>query len=413
MIFIVDSVMMRTEIRLRRTPYPYKAMLAICSDLDETPDWRTYLEIMRFLNTTQTTSIGPGVGLEVGNSIYFDMSPDQFSYWNTDDAGRDMVRNMIRSGHIDCLHSFGDLAVTRRDAARALDELDRHNCRLEVWIDHGTAPTNFGSDIMMGHGDQVGHEAYHADLTVGQGVQFVWRGRVTSVIGQDVPFSSSGLWTRHHPLASVRTLVKESAKHLLGRLGNSKYRMHRNNRVMQSVTLRDGTRVYEFLRSNPHWRSVSAADTGTQISQVLTPRILGRLVDRQGFCILYSHLGKMKKSPAGQFDSAVEGFRCLAEWHHNKKILVTTTRRLLGYCRMQQEIFYDVSSDANGLTLRIEACNMNPCDLNGLSFYVPDPAATRLILNGREVSNVQRNGPDCTGMSSISLPWSFLEFPAT
>ena len=56
---------------------------------------------------------GPGVGLEVGNSIYFDMPPGQFAYWNTDDAGRAMVRALIRSGHIDCLHSFGDLATTR------------------------------------------------------------------------------------------------------------------------------------------------------------------------------------------------------------------------------------------------------------------------------------------------------------
>ncbi|NLX13830.1 MAG: hypothetical protein GXY44_09295 [Phycisphaerales bacterium] len=59
-----------SSVQLRRFPYPYQAMLAICSDLDETPDRQTYWEIMRFLNTTETTSMGPGVGLEVGNSIY-------------------------------------------------------------------------------------------------------------------------------------------------------------------------------------------------------------------------------------------------------------------------------------------------------------------------------------------------------
>ena len=117
--------------------------------------------------------MGPGVGLEVGNSIYFDMPPDQFAYWNTDDAGREMVRALIRSGHIDCLHSYGDLATTRQHAARALDELDRHGCRLEVWVDHGTAVTNFGSDIMRGHGDEVGHEAYHADLTTRYGIKIL------------------------------------------------------------------------------------------------------------------------------------------------------------------------------------------------------------------------------------------------
>ena len=125
-------------------------MLAICSDLDETPDPGVYWQTMRFLNTTEATPMGPGVGLEVGNSIYFDMPPGQLAYWNTDDAGRAMLRTLLRSGHIDCLHSFGDLAATRRHAGRALDELARHDCRVAVWVDHAVAPSNLGSDIDTG-----------------------------------------------------------------------------------------------------------------------------------------------------------------------------------------------------------------------------------------------------------------------
>ncbi|MFQ5494518.1 MAG: hypothetical protein ACE5EX_03975 [Phycisphaerae bacterium] len=110
----------RATTALRPYPYPYRAMLAICSDLDETPNRDVYWKIMRFLNGSPS-----GLGLEVGNTIYFDMPPDQFSYWGTDDAGREMVRNLIHSGHIDCLHSFGDLATTRAHAQRALEELAR------------------------------------------------------------------------------------------------------------------------------------------------------------------------------------------------------------------------------------------------------------------------------------------------
>ena len=58
---------------VRRFPYPYEAALAICSDLDETPNRDIYYETAKFLNTTQMTSMGRGVGLEVGNTIYFDM----------------------------------------------------------------------------------------------------------------------------------------------------------------------------------------------------------------------------------------------------------------------------------------------------------------------------------------------------
>ncbi len=282
MIMSVANDRKADEVQIRRIPYPYRAMLAICSDLDETPNRQVYWEIMRFLNTTETTSMGPGVGLEVGNSIYFDMPPGQFSYWNTDDAGREMIRTLIRSGHIDCLHSFGDLATMRSHAARALDELARHDCKLEVWVDHSVAPTNFGADIMRGYGDIPEHEAYHADLTIGQGVRYVWRGRVTSIIGQDVKPQFSGIFSARHPLASTKTLAKEAAKHVLARLGNTKYAIHGPNRILRPVRLRNDMLVYEFLRSNPHWGGVSSCDRADCINQVLTESMLNHLVDREG-----------------------------------------------------------------------------------------------------------------------------------
>src|SRR5687767_703972 len=185
-------------VTLRRFPYPYRSMLAICSDLDETSDRQQYIESSRFLNSRGSTTMGEGVALEVGNTIYFDMPANQFAYWNTDDVGRRAIRTLIRSGHVDCLHSFGDLASSRADAARALDELDRYDCRLRVWIDHAIAPTNFGADIMQGSGDVQGAEAYHADLTLAYGVRYVWRGRVTSMIGQGRTPSLRGLFNRRH-----------------------------------------------------------------------------------------------------------------------------------------------------------------------------------------------------------------------
>src|SRR5207253_3793143 len=89
---------MRDQNAPRWYPFPYQAALAICSDLDETADAETYFELMRFLNTTEDTSMGPGVGLEVGNSIYFDMPPGHFSYWNTSDENREKIRTLIQSG---------------------------------------------------------------------------------------------------------------------------------------------------------------------------------------------------------------------------------------------------------------------------------------------------------------------------
>ncbi|MBN1506430.1 MAG: hypothetical protein JW955_06270 [Sedimentisphaerales bacterium] len=397
----------------RQMPYPYRAMLAICSDLDETPDRRVYQEIMRFLNTTSDTAMGPGVGLEVGNTIYFDMPPGQFAYWSTDDAGRQMVRTWIQSGHIDCLHSYGDLATTRTDAARALEELVRHDCRLQVWIDHGTAATNFDPLIMHGHGDDPGHEAYHADLTTDYGVQYVWRGRVTSIIGQDVPPRSRGIFRWDHPVASGRTLLKELAKRRLAQAGSEKYAMHGPNETLRPITLRDGRSVYEFMRCNPHWGGVSMCDQGRHIGSVLTSRMLSCLVKRGGTCVLYTHLGKVD-DPRTPFSSeAVNAFRRLAEESRAGRILVTTTRRLLGYRRAAREIMFDVHTSGKGLAIHIHAPTVADSidELSGLSFYVPDPGATHMTVNGQEVSSISRNPPDHTGRRSVSVPWRVLEFP--
>ena len=44
------------DVRLWQKPYPYRAMLAICSDLDETPDRGVYLEIIQFLTSLEENS---------------------------------------------------------------------------------------------------------------------------------------------------------------------------------------------------------------------------------------------------------------------------------------------------------------------------------------------------------------------
>ncbi len=394
-------------------------MLAICSDLDGTPDRHVYWEIMRFLNTTATTAMGPGLGLDVGNTIYFDMPPDQFSYWNTDDAGREMVRALIRSGHIDCLHSYGDLATTRAHAGRALDELNRHGCRLEAWVDHAVAPTNFGPDIMRGHGDEPGHPAYHADLTCGFGVRYVWRGRVTSMIGQDVPPSLGGIFTARHPAASARTLAKEAAKHMLACCGGEKYAMHGPNRVMREVRLRDGRPACEFLRCDPYWGGVGDGATPQRLSAVLTRAFLDRLVAREGVCILYTHLGKVGGRGEILAPAACEALRLLAQYHHDGRILVTTTRRLLGYCRAVREVVLRVDDDGRLMSAAIDwpagsgdqDGGPRPGDLDGLTWYLAPDRQVRASWRGRQLDDVTINPPDHTGRASASLAWRRLAFP--
>jgi len=392
-------------------------MLAICSDLDETPDREVYFDIMRFLNTTKETALGKGVGLEVGNSIYFDMLPGQFSYWNTDERGREMIRTLIRSGHIDCLHSYGDLATTRAHAERALEELSKHGCNLDVWIDHAVAPSNFGADIMKGFGDVPGSQVYHADLTCDYGIKYVWRGRITSVIGQEAPRTLKGIYNRNHPMDSARTIIKEFMKGFMARAGSIKYAMHGPNEILRRVDLRDGHKVWEFMRSNPYWGGVQNFATADGLSEVLNKTMLDHLVNRQGVCILYTHLGKIKNRNEPFNNNTKNALRLLAKYSQEGKILVTTTRRLLNYFRVQRDIAVSISTETNGVTIDFGADNRKkgerliPGNIQGLSLYVQDSVNTQVTLNGAKVADFKCNAPDHTGRKSISFPWTPLQFP--
>ena len=216
------------------------------------------------------------------------------------------------------------------------------------------------------------------------------------------------------------TIGKEYIKGMLGGRDHEKYAMHGPNDVIRAAQLRDGRSVVEFLRSNPYWGGPGNAATAYELPRVLTKRMLDRLVKREGFCVFYTHLGKIKDA-AVPFDSQTcDALRCLAGFQREGRILVTTTRRLLGYARAAQTISVSGVEDDTGFRIEISTpgesgpavSGLADGDLNGLTFYVPDPHRTRIAINGRDVSDIRRNDADGTGHRSVSLPWHApLEFP--
>jgi len=220
------------------------------------------------------------------------------------------------------------------------------------------------------------------------------------------------------PISAGYTVGEETVKRRLARAGSPKYAMHGPNETLRETTLRDESPVYEFIRCNPHWGGVSSCDQGRCIGDVLTESFLNRLVERGGNCILYTHLGKID-NPRIPFElNAIRAFRRLADEHHAGRILVTTTRRLLGYRRALSEITYSSTDNGERTVIHISrqkgknsAVPISRSDLDGLTFYVSDPGATRIVVDGIEAVTTQCNRSDHTGKDSISLPWPRLEFP--
>lgn len=395
-------------ISLRDLPYPYAAMLSICSDLDETPDAATYLLTSRYLNTKERTAFGEGVGLEVGNTIYFYMQPSDFSYWNASDETRASIRDLIRSGHVDCIHSFGDTATRRSQAQETLDHLDEHGCKIRVWIDHAVARTNFGADIMQGTGDVVGDGAYHADLTLDYGIRYVWRGRVTSMQGQDVTASLRGIWHASRPWGSLATWGKETVKVCAALLGNPKYRMHAGNRLVRDVRLRDSRRAIEFLRTNPHPLGVSAGDNAEGLATALSDRFLDRLVARRGKAIVYTHLGKKVDRRSGFPAPTRAALEKLAGRMRTGEVLVATTERVLDYAELVNRITWTASDNGDATEIRLEPNTEQP-RFDGLSFVVPERRQYRVLYKEKVLQALRAELPG-SGETVLYIPWRQLEY---
>jgi hypothetical protein len=387
-------------------------MLAICSDLDETPNKNVYFETARYLNTREQTLLGKGIGLEVGNSIYFDMPVEQFSYLNTDKQGREIVHKLIESGHIDCLHSFGDHVDNRLDITTYWQLISRGKRKIEVWVDHAQAPTNLDNGIMKGSGAIKNSATYHSDITCQPtGIAFIWKGRVTSVIAQNSKYSLSGIFSNLGIKKSLKTLLVEFSKHLLGHLGSVKYKMHKSNQLLRKTKLLDGTDTYEFMRSNPSYSGVSTFESTRGLHQVLNKRMLDTLIKRQGATILYTHLGKIFSVDHPFSDKTRSAFELLADYYQQKKILVLTTRRLLGYLRSKEQLSFQIKKKNGKTIIDMQTCYQGE-DLGGLTWYVRDPQKTYLYINGIRFLNLQINATDESGQASVSIPWIALNFPS-
>ncbi|MGB1252975.1 MAG: hypothetical protein ACPG8W_20335 [Candidatus Promineifilaceae bacterium] len=420
---------MSSEVKLRPFPYPFRAALTICSDIDETENSAEFLAIQQFLNTTDPTSMGRGVGLEIGNSFYFYDDYREFSYFTGDSHAKGIIRELIRSGHLDVLHSYGDAANSRSKITHALDELARNDCRLEVWVNHYGARNNIGGkfDYMLtrGEGDIPGSTTYHTDHTIPFGIRYAWVGAMTRQIGQDAA-SNKGtaigtVWDRQHRRVSAVATAKEGRKWMLGRMGDRRFKLHRSNRLTQPLRLRDGQQVHEFQRYGHHPISVSAGATSVGLAYMISAENLNKLVDRAGYMIAYSHFGKNKGVQGVIAPETRQALNHLADMQTDGHIYVTTTAKLLNYYTKRRYLNFSATVNPETRVARIVIHGVNDPvsphqslayeSLQGLTFYVPRADRAEIWIRNKRVTSIQRNERDQTGRASVSIPLQRLTYP--
>jgi SAM-dependent methyltransferase len=396
---------------LRRFPQPYRAMLAVCSDIDGArPD--TFRETHRFLNTAEDTAVGRGVGLDIADSCWFYQSPfpfregtEQLAYF-TDYTGTELTRqadellNYMKAGWIDTLHTYGNFSgagrftspFARRHAIDALKILQDNGIALKVWVNHGDDHNrqNIGTAAYM-QGDNPGSAEYHTDLLRAYGTEYLWAHGRTDCEGQT---------TAVHDLA-----------------------------------LRDGGRIFSFYRFN--WRSnapqaqriateyglpYQRRDDDTFI-QVWHPRalkfqlaeeVLQGLVDNGHFCVLGQHLGFMHPLVAFD-DETVAAFRRLRRFQDDGLILVARTARLLHYNRVRDHLEFSVRTVAGRDVVDIEAVT-DPVrgrwlpqleDLRGITFEGTGSRPIELRLRRAPIDTAEIDRSPATGASTgaVGIRW--------
>ncbi len=404
------------KVALRKFPYPYKAAIVICSDIDGTTTKEEFLEIQKFLNTKEKTSMGKGIGLEIGNSFMMYAPPTcAFSYFSGNPGNAQIIGKFIKAGYIDFLHSYGEKDdFTRKDAINAIEELNNNRYKVDVWVDHAKTPDNLGDDTTFGLGDHPDSTAYHSDLTLAYGIKFVWLGRITTIIGQSVPISLktfSSVYDSRHPVQSLINMGKGFAKNVLAVFGNKKYAMHKNYDLVRIAKLDDGQKAYEFLRFDNYWKGVATGATSKRLAYVISQRVLERLKEVGGYMVVYTHLGKNSDCSQVIAKETQIALRDLASEYEKGNIYVTTTSNLLNYYVNHKYLNWSYETKGDEIIITISSAE-DPVfgsfvptiqHLQGITFYVPDKDKTRIYIKDKEITNIQRNPPDYRDRESITI----------
>ena len=401
------------DISLRPFPFPYRAAVAIASDIDGcTP--ATFLAVHHSLNSE--------LGLPVADSCFaLGREPGQLAYFQADGVtptpAAPLLKAAIQAGLIDSLHTWGDFneeppepQSLRRLALTFTEHLQRAGLSLPIWINHGSATNrqNFLTRMRPAFvGDEPTSPWYTADLARAVGVRFYW--------GMELlpwPLSIQAAWHRPtHWLRVGGNAIKNLAKFFLGR-----WRQRRGRDQITSLavplTLRDGWPVWNFNRFNRHPQGLWGRPNRHTLRYALAPAVFRQLVQEAGFLIVYTHLGMPRQGSGPLFPTSDrQALENLADRYHQGVIWVATTARLLTYWQVQQTLHWDVLQQGGQLIIQLQAVadlltgsrQPTAAELAGLSFYSDRPAATKILLAGRELAS-RPMPPDHTGRGGLMIP---------
>jgi hypothetical protein len=399
-------------IRLRPFPFPFRAALAICSDIDGC-DLPTFLAVHRYLNDPRS-----GLGLPVADS-FFGQGRDsgQMAYFlpdgRTPGPEAQLIIQALKGGIIDSLHSWGDFNLAapqpqalRSLAARLVEELHRQDLSVKVWLNHGDPCNrqNLQARLQPGYaGDDPASPYYTADLLRPLGLKYYWG---SDLVSWPLSSRTDSPGSRLRPGINV---LKNIVKILLGQ----RQKVRTTAQIMelcQPVTLRDGLPLMAFPR---HLRGLQEPTSRHTLRHTLGGPVLDQLLAREGYLILYTHLGLPRPGPGEELFPLPDhaALDRLAHHYHTGSIWVAPTVRVLSHWLLTRHLVWTTHREGERLVIHLESIQdpttgprpLEPEELPGLCFYVPPPGEVVLRLAGRDLV-LRVFGPDHTGERVVGLP---------
>ena len=430
------------EITLLKFPFPYKAALTICSDIDGT-SWKHFLTIHQFLNSERSTILGKGLKLSIGDSFWMYDTPgipnSAFSYFKNANGEKSpqapMIKELIKAGVLDVLHGYGNfespIEFSRDLSERAIEELEKNGLKIKVWTNHGGIESvqNIGrrsrgmGDINDPEIDK--HHFYHTDLLISYGIKFYWdsEAAVTKVVGQERKVKFSEAYWKSPLVNDYRAKLKMLAKgvisladNVLSKLTNTHFvpwqLFDPQNRLLDSDQLRDGKSIFRFKRFGN-----GRFDWSEDLPFLLNDQVLSELIKREGHLVLYIHLGdrREKKEKVPLSKETVEKLNQISDLFKSGALWVDTTSRLLTYNLIRRFIDWEVVETSGLIKIVIHGLkncpvktNLSATELNGLSFRINTSKNVKIFFRNKEIPSktIYQNEHKV-----LMIPLTFIEWP--
>jgi hypothetical protein len=407
-------------VRLRPFPYPYWAGLAICSDIDEC-DRATFLAVHRFINKD--------LGLPAADSFFgVGQVPGQMAYFEADgqtpSADAPLIRQAIRDGLIDAIHSWGDFNHSPPDpgflgglADRLVKEFQTHGLSAPIWINHGD-PSNrqnlWARRRPEYQGDDPASPYYSADRARALGARYYWLSELT-------PGPLSAFRPR---LATASRVLGNAAKNTVKTLMGKRRLVRPADQLTELAVphqFRDGAHGLAFSRYTRDLDEMAHPAERHNLHRSLTRGLLNELEETEGFLILYTHLGSAFRRDRDLFAEADrKALSGLARRFHDGQIWVAAAGTLLDYWAAQRSLSWEAAREKDRIVIRLSlepgpagvSRTLGPEALDGLTFDTPDP--DRTVLETRDpglvpaLSNQRVLGPRQVGLPVRPAPALFV-----